>query len=172
MIFTRILRKNASSRLSAAHGGSFAFSGCCANIRCAKSYFLTDEKVCKESPRTFRMVLGLSRRPKGEADGIIFCQQLFRFPLGNPLDSLCLNKFLCRSGLPRRQSRLAMTRSYGTLSIVHCPLSIVHYPLSIVHYPLSIKKGVPQHFATRPLLYSSMVSWPSICRRSLYRSLK
>ena len=32
------------------------------------AYFLTDEKVGKESPRTFRTVLGLSRRPKGEAD--------------------------------------------------------------------------------------------------------
>ena len=32
------------------------------------SYFLTDEKVCKESPRTSRMVLGLPRRAKGEVE--------------------------------------------------------------------------------------------------------
>ena len=35
------------------------------------SYFLTDEKVCKESPRTSRMVLGLPRRPKEEVDQVI-----------------------------------------------------------------------------------------------------
>ena len=52
------------------------------------AYFLTDEKVGKESPRTFRMVLGLSRRPKGEADGIAVGQHFRRFPLGNPLGRL------------------------------------------------------------------------------------
>ena len=34
-------------------------------------YFLSGEKVCKEPPRTFRMVLGLSRRPKGETDKLV-----------------------------------------------------------------------------------------------------
>ena len=52
------------------------------------AYFLTDEKVGKESPRTFRMVLGLSRRPKGEADWIVANQHSLRFPLGNPLERL------------------------------------------------------------------------------------
>ena len=33
-----------------------------------QAYFLTDEKVCKESPMNFRMFLGLFRRPKEEAD--------------------------------------------------------------------------------------------------------
>ena len=54
-----------------------------------RSYFLTDEKVCKESPRTFRMVLGLSRRPKGKANQIALDQHNLRFPLGNPLGRLC-----------------------------------------------------------------------------------
>ena len=45
--------------------GSFAARG---NPFPPGAYFLTDEKVGKESPRTFRTVLGLSRRPKGEAD--------------------------------------------------------------------------------------------------------
>ena len=35
------------------------------------AYFLTDEKVCKESPRNFRMFLGLFRRPKREVDKIV-----------------------------------------------------------------------------------------------------
>ena len=40
-------------------------------VRCGEGiYFLSGEKVCKEPPRTFRMVLGLSRRPKGEPFGI------------------------------------------------------------------------------------------------------
>ena len=45
-----------------------------------ESYFLTDEKVCKESPGTFRMVPGLPRRPKGKADWICSIQHFFRFP--------------------------------------------------------------------------------------------
>ena len=49
-----------------------------------RAYFLTDEKVCKESPRNFRMFLGLFRRPKEEADKIIYYQRFRRFPLGNP----------------------------------------------------------------------------------------
>ena len=32
------------------------------------AYFLTDEKVGKESPRNFRMFLGLFRRLKGAAE--------------------------------------------------------------------------------------------------------
>ena len=47
--------------------GSTHYHHCIAAILCGMSYFLTDEKVCKESPRTFRMVLGLSGRPKGKA---------------------------------------------------------------------------------------------------------
>ena len=34
------------------------------------------------------MVLGLSRRPKREADWIMANQHSFRFPLGNPLERL------------------------------------------------------------------------------------
>ncbi len=72
--------------------GSAHYNHCIAAIRCVMSYFLTDEKVCKESPRTFRMVLGLSGRPKRKANQIIFFLHFFRFPLRNPLDRLCLLK--------------------------------------------------------------------------------
>ena len=34
-----------------------------------EAYFLTDEKVGKESPRNFRMFLGLFRRTKGGSEG-------------------------------------------------------------------------------------------------------
>ena len=44
-----------------------------------EAYFLTDEKVGKESPRNFRMFLGLFRRTKGEVDWI------FLFPTFPPL---------------------------------------------------------------------------------------
>ena len=63
------------------------------------SYFLTDEKVCKELPRTFRMVLGLPRRPKGETDWI-FCFRIFlRFPLRNPFDSFLKECYVVNSSL-------------------------------------------------------------------------
>ncbi len=55
------------------------------------AYFLTDEKVGKESPRNFRMFLGLFRRPKRKADWIIFFQHSLRFPLRYPLDGLCVS---------------------------------------------------------------------------------
>ena len=52
------------------------------------SYFLTDEKVYKESPGTFRMVPGLSRRPKGVADWLAIVRHYFRFPFRNPFGYL------------------------------------------------------------------------------------
>ena len=51
------------------------------------AYFLVGGKVCKESPRNFRMFLGLFRRPKEEADKLIYYQRFLRFPLGNPQGS-------------------------------------------------------------------------------------
>ena len=50
------------------------------------AYFLTDEKVCKESPRNFRMFLGLFRRPKREVDKAIARSNISATsPLGIPL---------------------------------------------------------------------------------------
>ena len=49
-----------------------------------QAYFLTDEKVGKESPGNFRRFPGPFGRPKGEADKLIYYQRFRRFPLGNP----------------------------------------------------------------------------------------
>ena len=43
-------------------------------------YFLSGEKVSKEPPRTFRMVLGLPRRPKGETTYILQGKTAYTFP--------------------------------------------------------------------------------------------
>ena len=59
-----------------------------------QAYFLTDEKVGKESPRNFRMFLGLFRRTKRDADKMSFYEHLFRIPLGNSPGGLCVS-FLC-----------------------------------------------------------------------------
>ena len=48
--------------------GAIAFAR--ATVFLGRSYFLTDEKVCKESPRNFRRFLGLFGRTKGETDWI------------------------------------------------------------------------------------------------------
>ena len=50
------------------------------------SYFLSGEKVCKEPPGTSRMVPGLSRRPKGEADRMYSIRIFLRFPLRKPFE--------------------------------------------------------------------------------------
>ena len=64
-------KPHSSAYIDTVEGGLCSKSKC--NIkRVLLSYFLTDEKVCKESPRTSRMVLGLPRRPKG-SDGSAAC---------------------------------------------------------------------------------------------------
>ena len=41
-------------------------------------------KVCKESPRNFRMFLGLFRRPKGEVNKYVVTPTFPHFPLRYP----------------------------------------------------------------------------------------
>ena len=65
------------------------------------------------------MVLGLSRRPKGEADWMIFFQHTFRFPLRNLPDRLCVKK-------PETEKRLLIEnhtiKSQGRTGVLPCDL--------------------------------------------------
>ena len=83
--------------------GGFSFSA-------TRPYFLTDERVCKESPRTFRMVLGLPRRPKRGSEPPLASSSVFcASPLRNPpwrnqtgADKICSGLFIHFLPFPHR----------------------------------------------------------------------